>query len=242
MDYTNLLSIKVLPRSVSEINKTVLHLPYKEERKLLASIQNGDIDGLISKITALQNIVVGALSEDSLQQFRYLAVCYITLAVRYAIDGGMNEPDAFLYSDNFIQKLDVCNNSDEVMDLMIRAAMQLTNSVNEAKRILRFPPHVRQCIRYINENLDKKITLEQLSSVCGLSRDYLSHIFKKEYGESVSSYIRKKKLDAARTLLLDGCSLSETAKRLSFSSVSGFISVFKSEYGITPGKFQNMTK
>ena len=103
MDYTKLVSIKVLPRSVSDMNKTVWHLPYREERKLLICVQYGNIDELVSKSTALTSIVVGALSVDSLKQFRYLAVCNITLAIRYAIYGGIMNWTLFLHSDNSIQ-------------------------------------------------------------------------------------------------------------------------------------------
>lgn len=70
----------------------------------------------------------------------------------------------------------------------------------------------------------------------------MSHIFKKEIGEKLSSYILKCKLEAAKTLLLEGLSNNRIADMLGFSSESHFISVFKKQYGITPKKFVTIAK
>ena len=46
----------------------------------------------------IQNITVGQMSDDELKQQKYMAVSFITLATRYAIQGGMNENNAYSFS------------------------------------------------------------------------------------------------------------------------------------------------
>ncbi len=71
----------------------------------------------------------------------------------------------------------------------------------------------------------------------GLSKDYLSQLFKKTTGLTVTEYIMKKRLSSAKQLLDRDVSISDTAYALGFCSESYFISCFKKKYGITPKEY-----
>lgn len=75
-----------------------------------------------------------------------------------------------------------------------------------------------------------------------MNRYYLSHYFKKETGFTILQYITNQKMMLAKTLLRDGVSITEAAIRLSYSSDSHFISVFKKNVGITPKKYAQSKK
>ena len=71
----------------------------------------------------------------------------------------------------------------------------------------------------------------------GVSASYLSRLFKKETGVSVSAYIRNRKIEMAKNLLrFSNDSMIEIANRLSFSSQSHFIQQFREVVGMTNGK------
>lgn len=237
MDFNSLISLKVLPSSVAKNEEEYLHLPYKEEAKILNGIRKGDINEL-KKLTFLKSIPVGKLSGNSVKQYRYIAICFITLAVRSAISGGMNENEAYSFGDYFIQRIDRINSCEEIINQIALGAIKLTNSVGESRKNAKYSPHIRKCIQYVNDNLNKKITVSRLAEICGVSGDYLSSIFKKEYGMGLSDFILTRKLEAARTMLTDGVSQCEICYTLAFSSQSHFINSFKKKYGITPGQFR----
>lgn len=243
MDYMQLLNIKVLPHQITQslftqIESKDVHLSYKTEKRLLTCISKGDIKKLIEELKVFSNIIgVGEMSSDHLNQYKYMAVSTITLATRYAIEGGLNEADAYCFSDMFIQKIDLLKSPDKIMGAISQAVIKLTNSVAEEKSRLKYSPHIRKCITYINKNINKKITIKDISDNCGLSADYLSHLFKKEIGENLSSYILKNKLEISKSLLLEGLDNNRICRALGFSSPSHFISVFKKQYNITPKQF-----
>jgi hypothetical protein len=58
--------------------------------------------------------------------------------------------------------------------------------------------------RYIERNLDKKLTLEVLARVGSMSVSGLCHKFKSEFGKTVVEYILEKRLAYARSLLTSG--------------------------------------
>lgn len=74
----------------------------------------------------------------------------------------------------------------------------------------------------------------------GVSASYLSRLFKKETGVSVSTYIRDRKIDMAKNLLrFSDASMIDIANRLAFSSQSHFIQQFKESVGMTPKKYRD---
>lgn len=247
MDSNELMSIRVIPKDFEKskykkIQSGLFHTPYKDEIRLFSCIEQGDLKKLMFEIKQLgiQNITVGQMSDDDIRQQRYMAVSFITLATRYAIQGGLNENEAYRFSDDFIRRVDNAKTKSLIYAIIVDGAIELTNTVSKQKKNLNYSPHIRKAVAYINKNLDKKITVESVAEECKLSADYLSHLFKTEIGVNLGNYITKQKLQLAKTLLWEGYDNKEVCYALSFSSQSHFISSFKKEFGITPGEYVSM--
>lgn len=243
MNLGELINIKTLEDINDNFNIAEKHTRYTTEIKLFSCIQQGNIDKLISEIKNINMLIVaGKLSDSNIMQYKYLAVSAITLATRYAIQGGLNEKTAYDFSDRVIMTVDSFNSKDKILNLLANEIIKLTNMVNASKLSPAQSPHVRKCICYINENIEKKITVSALSETCGISPDYLSQIFKEEIGENLSTYIMKRKLESAKEMLLQNKSNAEICKALRFSSVSHFITAFKKHCNMTPSEWVNLTK
>ena len=81
------MSIRVIPKSVKEETghhalERLHHTPYRDEVRLFSCLQRGDLKKLIYELgqIGIQNITVGQMSENDLQQQKYMAVSFITLA------------------------------------------------------------------------------------------------------------------------------------------------------------------
>ena len=120
--------------------------------------------------------------------------------------------------------------------------LKLTQDVKKNKKQPEFSPHIRNCIKYINENLCKKISVSAVARYCGISSDYLSQVFKREIGENLSSYILRQKLEKAKSLLLNGVSSKEISIEVGFSSQAYFVTVFKRFYNMTPSEYIKITR
>lgn len=242
MNFSELINIKILPNEIAksfltDFNEQTPHLSYKSERNIFECVKQGNKEKLFAEFRQLTDIAVGLMSDNDLKQYKYMAVSYITLATRYAIEGGLNEEDAYAFSDLFIQKIDLMTSTEDIIKAIAESVIRLTNSVNEENKRIKHSPHIRKCLTYINKNLNKRITVKELADHCGLSKDYLSHLFKQEMNENISEYILNKKLETAKSLLLDNMDSTSICYALGFSSQSHFITVFKKKYGITPKEF-----
>lgn len=242
MEYLN--SLEVLPDEKDNIefwereNKKS-HTSYETEILFYSCIMHGDTENLGKYIENLfsDGVVVGRLSKDSLRQMKYLAVSCITIATRYAIQGGLPEMEAYNLSDAYIRDIDVMENELEILNYLMKKSFEITNMIKNIHTRHNYPSSIRKCVSYIDRNLHSKITLEELADEAGLSKDYLSQLFKKVTGTTVTQYMTKKRLDSAKQLLDRGTSLGDTAYGLGFCSESYFISCFKKEYGITPKEY-----
>lgn len=78
-------------------------------------------------------------------------------------------------------------------------------------------------------------TVRELAQSVGLSEKRLQAGFMSLYGLSVHACLLQARMDAAQGLLKRGCSVTETAFNVGFSSLSHFIKAFKTHCGQTPG-------
>lgn len=249
MEINELLSINIIPEEIekslySQEEQGLVHTAYKDEIRILSCIMQGDINRLFSEIKSIsQNgIFVGKLSANDTRQYKYMAVSFITLATRYAIQGGMPEIEAYSFSDDFIRTVDTIDTYNNIMNYTAQKAVELTNKVKASKNHQNYSPNVKKCIMTVEKKLNKKLTVHAIAKEIGISADYLSHIFKKETDENLGSYILRKKLEVAKTLIWEGCSPSYACNAMGFSANSHFITCFKKQFGITPKEYQNSLK
>lgn len=97
-----------------------------------------------------------------------------------------------------------------------------------------------EVIRYINNNIHKQITVQELANHVNLSPYYFSRLFKKEIGHSPLDYVSLTKINYAKMMLrTTTLSISEIAESLGYSSSASFINAFKLRRGISPKKYRN---
>jgi AraC family transcriptional regulator len=99
---------------------------------------------------------------------------------------------------------------------------------------------LQRVIDYINANLMKDITLEELAAAASLSRYHFSRMFKVTMGQSPSRFIGQLRLDLAKSLLTAGRSIADVARDCGFSSESNFVRSFRRATGHTPGRYRSL--
>lgn len=87
---------------------------------------------------------------------------------------------------------------------------------------------------YIDENFARRLTISSLAEKFSVSESSLCHNFRKSTGETVYSYILKKRVIYARELMETGISATEAAYKSGFGSYSNFLRAFEKLEGQTP--------
>ena len=93
---------------------------------------------------------------------------------------------------------------------------------------------VHTAIEYINQNLDKPLTIRSIAQVCSISESSLSHIFKKEMYIPLHKFIVKKRLIQAHHRICAGEAATVVAMDCGFGDYSGFYKQYKNAFGFPP--------
>ncbi|MDO4487626.1 MAG: AraC family transcriptional regulator [Eubacteriales bacterium] len=97
---------------------------------------------------------------------------------------------------------------------------------------------VLQILHYIDEHIDDKLSLEDLSELVHLNREYLCRLFKKETGKSLFGYIAELRMQKAAKMIMDGhTSVQDVAQSIGFQNPYVFSKRFKEYYGVSPLKY-----
>lgn len=216
------------------------HLPYEQEMAFYQSIKTGNIQEAKRLFKPLAAEGMGKLSDDPLRNLKYHLVITIAFITRYCIEGGMEMEAAYNMSDAYIQRIDKCTSQEEIHAIHRESVTDYARRMHDIIKHELFSKPISLCIDYIYNHLHYKITLKELAETAELSESYLSKLFKKELGVTISQYITQKRVEAAENLLkYSDYSCTEISNYLCFSSESYFIQVFKSYTKMTPKEYRN---
>src|SRR5690606_33213198 len=105
----------------------------------------------------------------------------------------------------------------------------------------KYSPMVKNAITYIHEHILDDLSLGTISAELYVNPSYLSNIFKKETGATLTEYINRKKVEESKYFLLHSeMTISEIAVLFRFCNQSYYTSLFKKYTGITPKKYREI--
>lgn len=97
---------------------------------------------------------------------------------------------------------------------------------------------IREIYGFVDENYQSKITLENVASLCNLSKPAFCRYFKKATGSTFVAFLNQYRISQAKRLLLKGKNVSETCYDCGFESLSYFNRSFKKITGQNPSEFK----
>lgn len=91
-------------------------------------------------------------------------------------------------------------------------------------------------VKTINDNVDKRLSINELAAICNMSAVNLQKTFSKYASVGVVEYFNRIKMQKAVELLEQGMSVKQTALLLGFHDQNYFSTVFKRITGNTPSR------
>lgn len=94
--------------------------------------------------------------------------------------------------------------------------------------------------QYLDSHLDQPFHLDDIGKMFGMSTSTLQRYFKQVTGMPVGDYVRSKRLEHARQLLLgEGATVNQASYAAGYSHATNFIAAYKRRYGCCPGSERN---
>lgn len=121
----------------------------------------------------------------------------------------------------------------EYAGVLVRKAVQYRQYINKSDSV------TSQVCAYIDAHYREEIHREELGELVFLNTDYLSRIFKKEKGISISNYIIQKRVEEAKKLLTQSTlPINTVSLYVGYSNFSYFTKMFKDNTGYAPLEYR----
>ena len=124
-----------------------------------------------------------------------------------------------------------------IYDLMI----DLNRMAYETEESYTYKIHNRlhsNIIQHIENHINEDLTLDSIADTFYVSKYYIAHVFKENYGISIHRYITKKRLQLVCNALLNDENITDIFHQYGFKDYSSFYKAFKKEYGYSPKEYK----
>lgn len=133
-------------------------------------------------------------------------------------------------------------NAEELKEVMevIRAFIDNVMNENFNNRLDNAEFLIKKAIQFINDNYNKKISLEDIASYVGISKYYFSVLFKKDQGITFSSYLNTVRIEKAKQLLKNPqTTINDIVYEVGFNDPQYFSKTFKKYIGMTVTEYRS---
>lgn len=209
------------------------------EQRLMTLIEKGDVERLKTQLEFSSYVPIERMSTDSLQHQKYLFIVFMTMSVRAAIRGGVDEVRAFNLVGNYCLRMDKSTEIIEIASLIYNMALSLCREVRKYGIKASLSMEIRKCCSYILSHLYSDLSLPKIADAINMSTRNLSKRFIEEMKTTPMNYVQTARIEEAKFLLrYSKHTILEISNALHFSSQSHFTKVFRTLIGITPKQYR----
>ncbi len=211
---------------------------YAMENTLMDAISRGQyhkVEVLFSQFT-LHNFE--RRLSDSLRNTKNYCIITNTLFRKAAEKGGVHPYHLDETSSEFANRIEQLSTEAEVAVLMAEMAKAYCRLVRK-QNMKNFSALVQKAVVYIEGDLAGNLSLRVLAKDLNVNASYLSALFKKETGQTVTDFITRRRLELAMQLLKDTrLQVQTVAQHCGIVDVHYFTKLFKRHTGHTPREFR----
>ncbi len=177
-------------------------------------------------------------NNNNLEKIKPRITELIVVLSRAAVDAGADINEIFLINENFTTNIEEFTNLEDLSIWVTNMLQRFISFTFEFDKV-KHADAVYKVIEFIKANFQRRMSLEEIAASTYLSKTYLSSLFKKETGYSISEYINIVRIERSKSLLLEeNISIIDIANLCGFEDQSYFTKVFKHIVGITPKKYR----
>jgi len=202
---------------------------YSKKNQMIKALERLAEFNLVAEQLTANNIIRGE---------KNTLISYISILNRAIIQWGYPAKLAFQLQYSLVQEVELSPQFLNFFQTIREISWHYFNVVKDY-RFNNFLPLHQRIKQYIKQHIRENITLDDIATGLNASKKTLNPAFKKEYGVTITQFIRQTKVETAKELLIAfNLSLLEIAELLSFSTATYFVKTFKKVTGVTPNHFR----
>ncbi len=220
------------------LNMKAMEQRYAFENELIRAVSLGQLHVESQLFSTVSDQQFERRVPDALRNNKNYCIIMNTLLRKAAESGGVHPLYIDRVSSDFARRIELMANLSEntqLMQEMFRGYCLLV----QQHSLRSYSKVVQTAILLIDSDLSADLSLHSLAKHQSISPGYLSTVFKQETGQTVTAFIRQKRMKHARHLLTStNLQIQTVALHCGILDVHYFTKLFKKETGMTPGQYR----
>lgn len=220
-------------------NMKNMEMRYSYENELMDAVSRGHLHKADLLLASFSHFSFEKRSADPVRNLKNYCIIMNTLLRKAAERGGVHPLYLDRTSSRFAFRIEQLSAQQQILPLMeemFRTYCQLVRKHS----MKGYSPPVQKAITLIEADLTENLNLRSLSHSLNVSSSYLSTLFKKETGQTLTDYINRRRVKHAKHLLeTTRLQIQTIAQHCGIMDVHYFSKVFKKLTGMTPKAYRD---
>ena len=233
-----LADLRISDEENALINAAIMEERYAHENNLINAVRLGQTRRIESILSRITTSAFERRTADPVRNVKNYCIITNTLLRKAAEQGGVHPIYIDRMSSDFALKIEQLSSPSTGSALISQMAQGYCRLVrNHTTKGYSTP--IQKAIILIEGNLSSDLSLARLARELNVNSSYLSTLFKKETGSTVTDYITDRRISHAKHLLKSSRLQVQTVGQLcGFEDVHYFSKVFKRLAGYTPKQYR----
>ena len=211
--------------------------------KIVNHVIGCDVSGMTKEIRQVFETVEKTRKDSAFKLYDEIKKL-ICLLQEHIIENNPDSEDILLgladENSDFFRKIDNCDTFDQLRALTEDAIQNIIGVFKQIKEETDNEP-IRIVKKYVQDNLNRQVFLEDIAPLAYVSADYLGKLFKQKTGVSFSNYVIQTRMETARKLLENRrYSVAEIAEKVGYADSRHFSKAFTKLYGVNPASYRKL--
>ncbi len=215
---------------------------YAYENELMQAVTQGQTHKADMLMSAFSRLSFERRLADPVRNLKNYAIIMNTLMRKAAEQGGVHPLYLDSTSSEFARRIEEIKSASaglELMNEIYRGYCRLVKRHSTKD----YSPPVQKAIIQIDADLSADLGLKSLAEAQNINASYLSALFKKETGQTITDYVSQKRVRLALQLLSSTrLQIQTIAQHCGIPDVNYFTKIFKKYIGKTPKQFRQDSK
>lgn len=226
-------------KGAEKMNIQLMEDRYRFENEIILAVSKGDIHKAELMIASFSNLAFEKRVSDPLRNIKNYSVIMNTILRKAAEKGGVHPVYLDSVSSDFATRIEAMTSisqSSELMHEMLKTYCRLVRRHSVKK----YSAPVQKAIIKIESDLSGELNLKTLAKLSNVSPAYFSTLFKKETGQTLTTYINGKRIENAKHLLKNtSLQIQTVAQHCGILDLHYFCRIFKAATGKTPSEYRD---
>ncbi len=215
---------------------------YAYENELMTAVSKGQLHKADMLLANFSTFFFEQRVADPVRNTKNYCIIMNTLLRKAAEKGGVHPMHLDSTSSAYAIKIEQTHSMDTMPSLMAEMFRAYCRLVRK-HAMKDYSPPVQKALIYIDANLTGNLNLSSLADTLNVSSSYLSSLFKKETGYTLTEYINTRRIKHAKHLLESTrLQIQTIAQHCGIVDVQYFSRVFKRIAGMTPKEYRESVK